>query len=228
MRIKDITKESQQLDENIFKLGLDAFKRGTKFLKGKTKPKSLDAKTARAVNRASKSLIKDLETRTKELNFRYQNQRYADRHKLVKDLQKVINEFKPQADRLGAIQMQFYKMSGVPDLEIDSLIKAYKDVNRALKTGTLDQKYLKQVMKQLDEYPQIMDIDFVFANMYSKAMIDAKYNPELVAQLAVGAVSLLVFISALISFLVASSEEISSAISKIQDKVRPEETEAQD
>ena len=99
---------------------------------------------------------------------------------------------------------------------------------RALKTGTLDQKYLKQVMKQLDEYPQIMDIDFVFANMYSKAMIDAKYNPELVAQLAVGAVSLLVFISALISFLVASSEEISSAISKIQDKVRPEETEAQD
>ena len=58
MRIKDITKESQQLDENIFKLGLDAFKRGTKFLKGKTKSKSLDAKTARAVNRASKSLMK--------------------------------------------------------------------------------------------------------------------------------------------------------------------------
>ena len=228
MRIKDIVKQTEQLDENIFRLGLNAFKRGTKFLKGKTKPKSLDAKTVRAVNKASKSLMKDLETRTKELNFRFQNERYADRHVLIKDLQKVINEFKPQADRLGAIQMQFYKMSGVPDLEIDSLITAYKDVNRALKTGALDQKYLKQIMKQLDEYPHIMDIDFVFANMYSKAMIDAKYNPQLAAQLAVGAGLLLVFISALISFLVANSEEISNAISKIKDTVRPEKTGSQD
>lgn len=219
MRIKDIVNETEQLDENRFRLVKNVVKNVFKGNKG------LDPKKARAVNRASESLMKDLQIRAKELNFRNQNQRYADRHRLIVDLQKVINEFKPKADRLGAIQMQFYKMSGVPDLEINTLIKSYREVNQALKTGNPDQKYLKQVLKQLDEYPDIMDIDFVFANMYSKAVVDAKYNPQLAALMVVFAGALLVFLGALISFLVATSKEISSAISKIKGNVRPEETE---
>lgn len=219
MRIKDILNETQQLDENIIRIIRNALKRFKQ-------NKGLDAKTTRAVNKASKSLIKDLENRAKELNFRYQNQQYADRHVLIKDLKKIISDYKPRVDELSALQRQFYKKAGVPDLEIDSLIKAYKELNLALKTGKPDQKYLKKLFKQLDEYPHINDLGFVFRNMYDQAMLDAKYGPLLSSQIILFAITLLVFINASIAFLIKHGY-LPGAISKVKDE-RPEDTGAQD